>query len=62
MKRSWGTPTGGIGTKTTAHLNLTRSLAFDPEVIRMKELAAIRDAARRPVDHFPSRVWEKATR
>lgn len=24
---SWGTPTNGIGTKTTAHLNLTRTLA-----------------------------------
>lgn len=26
-KRSWGTPTDGPGTRTTAHLNLTRSLA-----------------------------------
>ena len=24
---SWGTPTDGVGTRTTAHLNLTRTLA-----------------------------------
>lgn len=37
---SWGTPTKGIGTKTTAHLNLTRTLAdawgIETEKVRLK--------------------------
>ena len=29
MTLSWGTPTDGIGTRTTAHLNFTRTMAED---------------------------------
>ena len=37
---SWGTPTKGIGTRTTAHLNRTRTLAdalgIETEKVRLK--------------------------
>lgn len=64
MKRSWGTPTAGIGTKTTAHLNLTRSLADDRHFLTRAEIAGLRRRADRPDRHFPSHMswFEKATR
>ena len=64
MTLSLGTPTDGIGTRTTAHLNFTRTMAEDRHFLTRAEIAGLRRRADRPDRHFPSHMswFEKATR
>jgi len=61
MTLSWGTPTDGIGTRTTAHLNFTRTMAEDRYFLSAQALAGLRRRADRPEHHFPA-FATKATR
>lgn len=57
MRRSWGTPTDGIGTRTTAHLNLTRTLADEHRYKVRRDLQQHREESGREATEFPSRRY-----